>query len=184
MSEIIDDLNNNFEKEIIKLILLLDDEGINFLSTIKTVCKNLQSMTDFDESEKALSYSDFESIKNAWYKYAKSTNSKSLAAFHNSLSLGQTSSFEEKNSVSLSTVHTMKGQENDIVFLIGLDDLTFPDYRAVREGGFQLQQEKNDLYVAITRAKRFLYITYPTERTMPWGSVSYRNKSRFLPKEK
>ena len=104
-----------------------------------------------------------------------------MAAFHNSISLGQTTTFEEKQGVSLSTVHTMKGQENDIVFLIGMDDLTFPDYRAVRAGGVQLQQEKNDLYVAITRAKRFLFISYPKERLMPWDAIYYRKKSRLLP---
>jgi hypothetical protein len=49
---------------------------------------------------------------------------------------------------------TMKGQEFDIVFIIGMDDETFPDYRAVRSGGVELTQEKNNLYVAFTRSKR------------------------------
>ena len=82
--------------------------------------------------------------------------------------------------ITLSTVHTMKGQEFDIVFVIGMDDETFPDYRAVRRGGIEMTQEKNNLYVAFTRAKRFLYVTWPQKRMMPWGDYKSRNISRFL----
>lgn len=74
----------------------------------------------------------------------------------------------------------MKGQEFDIVFIVGMDDETFPDYRAVRAGGVELTQEKNNLYVALTRAKRWLYVTYPAQRTMPWGDTKRRSISRFL----
>lgn len=183
LRDIIDNLEDTYEKELIQSVILLDEEGGNFISTLQTIREKIPDINEFDDSEKALAYSDFELIRKSWYKYAKTTNSKSLAAFHNSLFLGQTSSFDENTGIALSTVHTMKGQENDIVFLAGLDDLTFPDYRAVRANGIQLQQEKNDLYVAITRAKRFLYITYPLERTMPWGATFYRKKSRFLPEE-
>ena len=75
----------------------------------------------------------------------------------------------------------MKGQESEIIFLMGMDDLTFPDYRAVQKGGLELEQEKNNLYVAITRAKRHLYITYPINRAMPWGDIKPRKISRLLP---
>ena len=71
-------------------------------------------------------------------------------------------------------------QENDIVFLIGMDDQTFPDYRALQKGGLELEQEKNNLYVAITRAKRYLFITYPLSRQMPWGDIKTRKISSLL----
>ena len=74
----------------------------------------------------------------------------------------------------------MKGQEFDIVFIIGMDDETFPDYRAVRSVGIEMTQEQNNLYVAFTRAKRFLYVTWPQKRMMPWGDNKIRNISRFL----
>ena len=75
----------------------------------------------------------------------------------------------------------MKGQEFDIVFLIGVDDGTFPDYRAVNAGGPEMEQEKNNLYVAMSRAKRFLYITWPKNRIMPWGSVKTRRELKWTP---
>jgi DNA helicase-2/ATP-dependent DNA helicase PcrA len=50
----------------------------------------------------------------------------------------------------------------------------------VQNGGIEMEQEKNNLYVAFTRAKRFLYVTYPLQRTMPWGGIKHRSKSRLL----
>ena len=98
------------------------------------------------------------------------------------MTLGTTNVAVEQHGISLSTVHTMKGQENNIVILMGMDDNTFPDYRAVQQGGNAMDQERNNLYVAITRAKRYLFITYPLQRTMPWGGVYNRSRSRLLPK--
>lgn len=172
-----------FEKEIINQVISLKDDGSNFITTIKRINEAIPKISYSDDIEKDMAFSDFELIKKSWLKYAKTTNNKSLAGFHNSISLGQTSSFDEKGGIALSTVHTMKGQENDIVFIMGMDDMTFPDYRAVRAKGIQLEQEKNDLYVAITRARRFLYLTYPKERIMPWGAKYEREKSRFLPND-
>jgi DNA helicase-2/ATP-dependent DNA helicase PcrA len=74
----------------------------------------------------------------------------------------------------------MKGQEYDIVFIIGMDEGTFPDYRAVNARGIELIQEKNNAYVAFTRSKRFLFVSYPKQRFMPWGDVKPRAVSRFL----
>lgn len=67
-----------------------------------------------------------------------------------------------------------------IVFLIGMDEGTFPDYRAIAKGGEELQQEKNNTYVAFTRAKRFLFVSYPKNRIMPWGDTKSRTLSQFL----
>ena len=80
--------------------------------------------------------------------------------------------------LTLSTVHTMKGLEKDIVFLIGMCDGVFPDYRANTQK--ELNEEQNNAFVAVTRAKRWLYISYPQNRMMPWGSTKYHRISRFL----
>lgn len=115
-----------------------------------------------------------------WVQYARKTDNKSLHQFKNAMALGKTHPNREEKGITLSTVHTMKGLEYDIVFLMGADEGTFPDYRAVKKGGVELIQEKNNTYVAFTRARRFLYVSYPTKRTMPWGEVKNRNISRFL----
>jgi DNA helicase II / ATP-dependent DNA helicase PcrA len=52
---------------------------------------------------------------------------------------------------------------------VGLDDGTFTYYLAIQNGGEELSQEKNNLYVAFTTVKRFLYVSYPSVKMMPWG---------------
>ena len=75
--------------------------------------------------------------------------------------LGKTKGIDVNNGISLLTAHMSKGLQFDVVFIIGLSEGTFPDYRAVNKGGEQLSQEMNNMYVAVTRAKRLCYMTYP-----------------------
>jgi len=121
----------------------------------------------------------FSELLSLWSNYAKNTEKKSLNQFKNQISIGRIYSRKELKGVTLSTIHTMKGQEYDIVFIIGVDDGNIPYYKSFNNSK-ELQQEKNNLYVAFTRAKRFLYVSYPENRLMPWGDVKKREISRFL----
>ena len=170
-------------KKVLELVLNLKEDGSNFKTLITNLKDNLKSFYSSDDASDELNLAnyDFTEIIKHWLNYAKSTPDKSIASFRNAMALGQTSQEVKNEGIVLSTVHTMKGQESEIVFLIGMDDLTFPDYRAVQNGGSEYEQEKNNLYVAITRAMRHLYITYPTKRSMPWGDVNIRKRSRLLP---
>ena len=170
---VLDDLN----RSIIKLVTELNDDGSNLKKALEKFKGNLRIE---DENEKYMILHDIEELLKHWHNYAKKTDSKSLHQFKNSMALGQTHPLSQHSGITLSTVHTMKGQEFDIVFLIGMDDETFPDYRAVRSGGVEMAQEKNNLYVAFTRAKRFLYVTWPQKKMMPWGDYKARKISRFL----
>lgn len=134
-----------------------------------------------DDNEKKLSLDELLDFENQLTLYKKQNLSPTLNGFKSAIALGLTNISNSKDTgVCLSTVHTMKGQESEIVFLIGMDDGTFPDFRAVNKGGEELQQEKNNTYVAFTRAKRFLFITYPKTRLMPWGGYKSKTISRFL----
>lgn len=132
------------------------------------------------DDERKLVIDDIDELANSWQIYQERNSKRSLVGFKNAIALGLTNQRNSVNGITLSTVHTMKGQESDIVFLIGMDDGTFPDFRAIAKSGMQLQQEKNNAYVAFTRAKRFLYAVYPETRIMPWGDVKRRLKSRYL----
>lgn len=172
---------NEIEKEIIKSVILLKDDGSNFKLTIENLFKFIsESEYITDDNEKKMILNDITELLKHWKNYAVKVDNKSLHNFKNSMALGQTHPSTQVKGVTLSTVHTMKGQEYEIVFLMGMDDETFPDYRAVKKGGAELIQEKNNLYVAFTRAKRFLYISWPSKRLMPWGDSKNRNISRFL----
>ncbi len=60
----------------------------------------------------------------------------------------------------------MKEIERDIVFLIGMCEGVFLDYHAQTEN--ELDEERDNASVAVTRAKRWLYVSYPRQRAMPW----------------
>ena len=81
-------------------------------------------------------------------------------------------------SVRLSTVHQAKGLEFDVVFIIMLCDQLFPSARSVEDGGEE--EERRLFYVAMTRAKTHLYLTWPKER-FSYGSNEFAQlPSRFL----
>lgn len=170
-------LKNSNHKEIIKQVLNLKEDGSNLNKILLELKKSFDNLQD---EEKNLVFNDIEEFKNHWKIYAIKTDKKLLSKFKMDMALGKTNPLTKQSGITLSTVHTMKGQEYDIVFIIGLDDGTFPDYRALKGNELELKQEKNNLYVAFTRARRFLYVTYPKERKMPWGDTMKRNKSSFL----
>jgi len=174
---IIPQITHELHKKLIILVAELNDTGSNIKLALESF---LNSLTIEDENEKNMIFNDINDLLKHWHNYAKKTDNKSLHQFKNSMALGQTHPLAQASGITLSTVHTMKGQEFDIVFIIGMDDETFPDYRAVRNNGIQMTQEQNNLYVAFTRAKRRLYVTWPQKRMMPWGNYKTRKISRFL----
>ena len=81
--------------------------------------------------------------------------------------------------VSLMTVHSAKGLEFDAVFLTGMEQEMFP-YRGIASGeDEELEEERRLAYVAITRARRRLTITYAGSRTL-FGQTRYLERSQFL----
>jgi DNA helicase-2/ATP-dependent DNA helicase PcrA len=137
--------------------------------------------SSLEDDEKKMTIDELNDFLSQLTQYKKQNIKPSLEGFKSALALGLTNNSGcNEIGICLSTVHTMKGQESEIVFLIGMDDGTFPDYRAVNKEGDELLQEKNNTYVAFTRAKRFLFVSYPKQRLMPWGDYKPRTVSRFL----
>ena len=91
---------------------------------------------------------------------------------------------DTENSVTLMTLHSAKGLEFPVVFLVGMEEGIFPGYKSIGEPK-ELEEERRLFYVGITRAKQFLYLTCAKRRTI-FGSTSYNAISRFvkeIPKE-
>ncbi len=105
-----------------------------------------------------------------------------LVAFLEEIALLEdTSSLEDAsdtNKVSLMTIHSAKGLEFETVFIIDALEGVLPHQRSI-ESPQQLQEERRLFYVAITRAKRYLYIIYP-QRFMYMGTFLEADPSRFL----
>ncbi len=86
--------------------------------------------------------------------------------------------------VTLMTLHTAKGLEFDVVFLVGMEEGIFPHQRALEAmfkstDGSELAEERRLAYVGITRARKRLYVTRAVSRAA-WGQPQYYPASRFL----
>ena len=85
---------------------------------------------------------------------------------------------EDDSSVVLMTLHSAKGLEYPVVFLMGLEDGVFPHIRSLGEPA-ELEEERRLAYVGITRAEERLYLTNAWSRTL-FGATQYNPPSRFL----
>jgi DNA helicase II / ATP-dependent DNA helicase PcrA len=84
----------------------------------------------------------------------------------------------DQESIKLTTIHQAKGLEYDVVFLIGAAEGQFPGYRTIESGDFE--EERRLFYVAVTRAKNELYITYPRVASRPGPGGMMLQPTRFL----
>lgn len=85
---------------------------------------------------------------------------------------------ETEDTVTLMTLHSAKGLEFPVVFLVGMEEGIFPGYKSISEPK-ELEEERRLCYVGITRAKENLFLTCSKQRTI-FGSTSCNQVSRFL----
>ncbi|HEC2173719.1 TPA: DNA helicase PcrA [Staphylococcus delphini] len=115
--------------------------------------------------------------------YEKNTplEEQSLINFLTDLSL--VADVDEANledGVTLMTMHSAKGLEFPIVFIIGMEESIFPHIRAIQsENDHEMEEERRISYVAITRAEEELYLSHATSRTL-FGRPQSNARSRFL----
>ncbi|MBP7223167.1 MAG: UvrD-helicase domain-containing protein [Sedimentibacter sp.] len=137
--------------------MLLEDETVEGRSRVENINEFLSAAKDFEERYQENSLEDF------------------LAHISLLADIDKTDSI--KDVVTLMTAHSAKGLEFDTVFITGLEDGMFPILSRDEED--DIEEERRLFYVAITRAKRMLYITHARDR-MRFGSHEMRIKSRFL----
>lgn len=87
---------------------------------------------------------------------------------------------ESSNKVSLMTIHAVKGLEFDNVFIVGMEEGIFPHYNSINEGTIAaIEEERRLCYVAITRAKKNLWMLN-AKRRMLFGNTQINMPSRFM----
>ena len=85
---------------------------------------------------------------------------------------------QDRNKVTLMTVHSAKGLEYKFVYIVGLEENLFPSQRAVESpDGFE--EERRLFYVALTRAKELATLSY-AEMRFKWGNMEFSRPSCFL----
>lgn len=111
---------------------------------------------------------------------ALATTMSPLSAFlsHASLEAGDNQAQVGQDALQLMTVHSAKGLEFEAVFITGLEEGLFPHENSAKERD-GMEEERRLMYVATTRAKRRLFLSFAQTR-MLHGQIRYNNKSRFL----
>src|SRR5450759_1120412 len=130
------------------------------------------------ESEERLE--NLNELINAATLFVHENEDDSLTSFltHASLEAGEHQAGDQDDALHLMTVHAAKGLEFHTVFITGLEEGLFPHQNSINTDG-GLDEERRLMYVAITRARRRLYLTFAQSR-MLHGQVSYGMASSFL----
>lgn len=161
-------------------------EALKFLAPADAQTKLLPAVSvlkkyadELNDDKRRSIYNDTKILVGEWDQYLRNTPSRpSLAGFLSNMALGSTQLLNS-DGVALMTVHASKGLEFDVVFLVGLVEGVFPDYRSTNQEK-SLDEEKRNAFVAVTRSKRLLYLTYSNLQKMPWGDLRRTVPSRFL----
>ena len=148
------------------------------LDILKSYCNDEDNFSDYNE--RSMVYNDYLLWCERWLEYVRSSSVEERSLMHmmRSIALGVTNISKEAG-ITLSTVHMSKGLEFDIVFIMGLTEGVFPDYRSLNNEA-QLNEEQHNMFVSITRSKRLCYLSYAEERVMPWGSLKVQKPSRYV----
>ncbi|NJO74167.1 MAG: DNA helicase PcrA [Leptolyngbyaceae cyanobacterium RM1_406_9] len=132
-----------------------------------------------DEAEERVG--NVQELYNAVLQFEEDTEEASLLAFLANASLASeldNLQDEQQAKVSLMTLHSSKGLEFPVVFLVGMEQGLFPNFRSLEDPA-AIEEERRLCYVGITRAKERLFLTHARERRL-YGSREPASPSLFL----
>ena len=158
------------------------NEGINIEQIFFKFLNEIDYFSIFKSDGEIRMASANDNIKElfrAYYDYKLIENDANINSFLEETSLYRdTSNNENKDAITLMTVHNAKGLEFEAVFMTGMEHNVFPHYFALEEEN-GIEEERRLFYVAITRAKKKLYLTYSKKRRINTG-IMEQIPSSFL----
>ena len=169
------------------LILEMREKCLNLsLTEMVEVILKTSGLRDELKREKTLEneirLENLEEFKSITLSYENEFGEISIDDFLNEISLVSdvTEHEDNTNKVSLMTVHSVKGLEYEYVFLVGIEEGIFPHYNSLMEGTNEaIEEERRLMYVAITRAKKKLWIMNAKRRLL-YGQNQCNPPSRFI----
>ncbi|ENJ1928801.1 DNA helicase II [Vibrio parahaemolyticus] len=172
----------------IELITALEDDTLEMPLHEQTdhVIKysGLFAMYEQEKGEKSMArIENLEELVTATRQFEKPEEAEEmslLTAFltHAALEAGEGQADEFEDAVQLMTLHSAKGLEFPLVFMVGVEEGMFPSQMSAEEAG-RLEEERRLCYVGMTRAMQKLYITYAEMRRL-YGQDKYHKPSRFI----
>lgn len=137
---------------------------------------NVLRLENTDESNSRLE--NLEELVNAAVDYDKQEENGLRDFVDHAALTADTDKYDRDSGVTLMTVHSAKGLEFPVVFLVGLEDGIFPHSRSLNDPK-ELEEERRLAYVAITRAESILYVTHSMRRRV-YGEDIASEPSQFL----
>ncbi len=172
----------------VELINALEEEGIDMplhvLTDHAVKTSGLLEMYQQEKGEKSKArIENLEELVTATRQFEKPEEAQEmtmLTAFltHAALEAGEGQADEHDDAVQLMTLHSAKGLEFPLVFMVGVEEGMFPSQMSAEEAG-RLEEERRLCYVGLTRAMQKLYITYAEMRRL-YGQDKYHKPSRFI----
>lgn len=184
-SSMYDNLNSKKELEFKSLIEDLKDYSLEHSLTdlIDYILEKTEMKSELENDktlENELRLENLMEFKSITASYEENYGTSDLGDFLESISLvaDMSQHKEDGNEVTLMTLHSAKGLEFTIVFLVGMEEGIFPHSNSLLEEN-GLEEERRLCYVGITRAKEILYLTN-AKRRMLYGRESNNLPSRFI----
>ncbi|WP_158144482.1 DNA helicase II [Vibrio metschnikovii] len=172
----------------VELINALEDDSAEMPLYVQTdhVIKTsgLYAMYEQEKGEKSKArIENLEELVTATRQFEKPEEADEmsmLTAFltHAALEAGEGQADEFDDAVQLMTLHSAKGLEFPLVFMVGVEEGMFPSQMSAEEAG-RLEEERRLCYVGMTRAMQKLYITHAEIRRL-YGQDKYHKPSRFI----
>lgn len=170
----------SFKELIIELTSL--SENLTLTELIDLILDKTGLKEEYEDKtlENEIRLDNLEEFKSITKSFEEKTGSVSLADFLEEISLiaDITEHQETDDVVTLMTIHSAKGLEFPVVFLVGMEDGIFPHQNSIYEQG-GLEEERRLCYVGITRARERLYISN-AKRRMLYGRDVVNPPSRFI----
>ncbi len=167
--------------------LIKESDGLDLYEQVKLVIES-SGLIAFHKKEKGdkgeARVENLEELVNAARQFeydedsAEGASELDVFLTHAALESGDAQGDDFDDCVQLMTMHSAKGLEFPMVFMVGLEEGLFPSQQSVDDPG-RLEEERRLCYVGMTRAMQLLYISYAESRRL-YGKENYPRPSRFL----
>ena len=169
-----------FKNMILDLVKKSEECSLTDLIDLVLECTGIKSELENDKTlESELRLDNLMEFKSITANFEERTGLINLGDFLEEISLisDMANHKEDNDEVTLMTLHSAKGLEFDVVFIVGMEEGLFPHTMSLMENG--LEEERRLCYVGITRARERLYLTN-AKRRMLYGKDNMNLPSRFI----